>query len=202
MLIARPMLWTLTTLALSACEGRPHVPIEAPAPERQLRRAIATTAGLKKAELELRLAEVLLPGVPQDASATVEVPSLLADAERLSREASPRLWAETQVVFGRYWLESPRLSPEERLRRVQDHLERAESMAGRGEPADRARLHASLGMVRMQLSRTSNQPSIHFERAREHFTRAQEMWRSVKAEAESEAMAHLIRRADEERRMP
>ena len=61
-----------------------------------------------------------------------------------------------------------------------------------------ALIHAWLGMAQMQLSQTSNDPVPHFRRARDHFTLARALWRSLDAEPESEAMSHQIRRLDDE----
>lgn len=210
MLTNRGLPCLLLALALAGCMRTPHIVEPAPAPaeessEERVRAAAAAASGQRKAELELRLAELLLPRVSYDARAASEVPVLLADAERVLRSGDPRVWAATQLAYGRYWLQVREPSLPERVQRAQRYFDAAEfALVLPADAAKLALMHAWLGMAQMQLSQTSNAPEPHFRRARDHFTLARALWRSLDAEAESEAMSHQIRRLDDEwrRHMP
>jgi hypothetical protein len=194
----------LLALALAGCARPPHVPKPVPglagaSSEEQVRIAAAAASGQRKGELELRLAELLLPRVSYDARAAAEVPVLLADAERVLRSGDQRAWAATQLAYGRYWLQVREPPPPERIQRAQTYFAAAEfALVLPADAAKLAMMYAWLGMAEMQLSQTSNDTVPHFRRARDYFTLARTLWRSLGAEPESEAMSHQIRRLDDE----
>ncbi len=164
-----------------------------------MRAGAAAASGLRKAELELRRAERLLPRVSYDTRAAEKVPVLLANAQRVLRSGDQRAWAATQLAWGRYWLQVREPSLPERVQRAQTYFLAA--MRVLVLPVDAAKLaltYAWLGMAQMQLSQTSSDPEPHLRRARDRFTLARELWRSLDAETESEAMSHQIRRLDDE----
>ncbi len=158
-----------------------------------------TDAGQRKARLDLKQAELLLPSVSYDTRSAEEVPVLLAHAERVLRSSDPRAWAATQLAWGRYWLQIREPSLPERVRRAQSYFDAAEfSLVLPADAAKLALMHAWLGMAQMQLSQSGGDPEPHLRRARDHFTLARELWRSLDAEAQSEAISHQIRRLDDE----
>jgi hypothetical protein len=199
----------LPALALAACARTPY-PVTVPAPaepapasvsiqsEQGLRAALSAASGERKGVLQLRLAELLLPRVSYDARAATEVPILLAESALSLHTGDQRLWSDVQFANGRYWLEVREPSLSERVGRAQRHFDAAAFALVL--PADVSRLaliHAWLGTAQMQLSQSSSDPEPHFRRARDHFTLARNLWRSVEAEAETEAMGHQIRRVDQ-----
>jgi hypothetical protein len=191
----------LLALALAGCARTSPLltPTMPPPTEREIRNALAVASGHRKAELELQLAELLLPRVSYDARAAAEVPALLADAEGMLRPDDQRAWAGTQLAYGRYWLEVRQPSLTERVQRAERYFAAAEfALVLPGDTAKLARIHAWLGAAQMQLAQAASDPAAHVGRARDHFTLAKALWRSLDAEAETEAMSHLIRRADDE----
>lgn len=204
MLTRRRFAFLLLVFALAGCARLG--PIVAPAAsEADVRSALAAASGPRKAELELRLAELLLPRVSYDARAAGEVPALLADAERALRPGDLRVWAATQFAYGRYWLSVREPSLPGRVERAQRSFAAAEfAFVLPADAAQLAVMQAWLGTAQMQLAQASNDPGPHFRRARDHFTLARTLWRSLHAEPEIEAMSHQIRRLDEEwrRRVP
>jgi hypothetical protein len=201
-MLTKPRLASLLLVfALAGC-ARPEqvvAPVARDRSEADVRSALGVASGPRKADLELRLAELLLPRVSYDGRAAGELPALLADAERMLRPREPRAWADTQLDYGRYWLSVREPSLPERVERAQQSFDAAERVLVL--PADTAKLalmHAWLGTAQMQLSQASKDPGSHFQRARDHFTQARALWGSVHAEPEIEAMSHQIRRLDEE----
>jgi hypothetical protein len=189
----------LLACTLAGCARPSPAPVPRAASEEDLRGALAAASGQRKGELQLRLAELLLPRVSYDARAASEVPALLADAERVLRPGDQRAWAATQLAYGRYWLQVREPALAERVQRAERHFAAAELVLVL--PADTAKLalmNAWLGTAQMQLSRVGDDPGSHARRARDHFTLARALWRSLDAEPESEAMSHQIRRLDDE----
>ena len=158
-----------------------------------------TDAGLRQAKLELSEAESLLSSVSYDSQAAEKVSVLLTSAERLLRSGDPRVWAVTQLAWGRYWLQIPEPSLSERVGRAQSYFDAAEFSLKLPEDAARlALMYTWMGMAQMQLSQAGGDPEPHLRRALDHFTMARALWRLLDAEAESEAMSHLMQRLFDE----
>jgi predicted small lipoprotein YifL len=205
MLTRRRFGWLLLVFALAGCARLGPVVVAPGASEADVRGALAAASAVRKAELELALAELLLPRVAYDAGAAGEVPALLADAEPALRPVNQRAWAATQSAYGRYWLSVREPALPERVERAQRSFAAAEfAFVLPADAAQLALVQAWLGTAQMQLAQPSKDPGPHFRRARDHFTLARTLWRSLHAEPEIEAMSHQIRRLDEEwrRRVP
>ena len=153
----------------------------------------------REGERELKQAELLLPSVSYDTRSAEEVPVLLAHAELVLRSGDPRAWAATQLAWGRYWLQIPEPSLPERVGRAQSYFDTAEFSLKLPEDAARlAPMYVWMGMAQMQLSQAGGDPEPHLRRALDHFTMARALWRLLDAEAESQAMSHLMQRLFDE----
>lgn len=112
--------------------------------------------------------------------------------------------ANAELVEGQRLLTAREPALPERVRLARLHLANAEALLVL--PRDGrtlAEVHVWLGIAQMQLAEASATPGPEFERARDHFHIARELFGSVQATSEVEGVEHLLRRAaDAQHRHP
>ncbi len=103
-------------------------------------------------------------------------------------DAALRSFANAEIVEGQRLLNAREPAPAERVRLAQLHFANAEAVLVL--PRDGrtlAELHVWLGIAQMQLAHAGQAPASAFERARDHFRIARELFQSVQAPSEGEA---------------
>lgn len=114
-------------------------------------------------------------------------------------DAALRSVVNAEIVEGQRLLNAREPALAERVRLAQLNFARAEAVLVLPRDARRlADLHVWLGIAQMQLAHASKTPAPAFERARDHFRIARELFESVQALSEAEAVGHLLRRAADE----
>lgn len=123
--------------------------------------------------------------------------------ERVAPDAESRSFALAELTEGQRLLNAPEPALEERVRLARLHFANAEAVLVLPRDARTlAELQVWLGIAEMQLAQASQTPGPRFERAREYFRVARDLFASVQATSELEGVDHLLRRsADEEARL-
>ncbi|MBI3049533.1 MAG: hypothetical protein HYY76_14600 [Acidobacteria bacterium] len=120
--------------------------------------------------------------------------------QRVDPDAELQSFAQAELTEGQRLLNAREPALEERVRLARLHFANAEAVLVLPRDARTlAELQVWLGIAEMQLAQASQTPGPQFERARDYFRVARELFASVQATSEVEGVDHLLRRsADEE----
>jgi hypothetical protein len=123
------------------------------------------------------------------------------EAQLADAAAKVHSWANAELVEGQHLLSAREPAVAERVRLARLHFANAEAVLVL--PRDGrmlAEVHVWLGIAQMQLADANQTPGPEFERARDHFQIARDLFASVQAKSEVEGVEHLLRRAADAQR--